>query len=100
MKHVKSYQKMPVVIEAMQFIYTEDRIRELREFCGDALGTISKARHPNAFAECEIKTLEDGDHIQVANIATEGDYIIKGVRGKFYACKPHIFYETYQEVKE
>ena len=31
--------------------------------------------------------------------ATEGDYIIKGVQGEFYLCKPDIFAETYEEVE-
>lgn len=39
-----------------------------------------------------ISTLEGQMTAQV------GDYIIKGVRGEFYPCKPHIFKETYEEV--
>lgn len=33
-------------------------------------------------------------------IATEGDYIIKGVQGKFYPCKPDIFAQTYEKTEE
>lgn len=33
-------------------------------------------------------------------IAEVGDYIIKGVRGEIYPCKPDIFEQTYEEVKE
>ncbi len=32
-------------------------------------------------------------------IAAKGDYIIKGVQGEFYPCKPDIFAETYEEAK-
>ena len=32
-------------------------------------------------------------------IAKKGDYIIKGVQGEFYPCKPDIFAETYEEVE-
>ena len=32
--------------------------------------------------------------------ASVGDYIIKGVKGEFYPCKPDIFEETYEEVEE
>ncbi len=39
-----------------------------------------------------IKTLE-GDHL-----ISEGDYIIKGVKGEFYPCKPDIFESTYEKV--
>jgi hypothetical protein len=41
-----------------------------------------------------IKTLE-GNHL--ANI---GDFIIKGVHGEFYPCKPDIFEKTYEQVNE
>ena len=41
--------------------------------------------------EVEIKTLEG---VMKAN---KGDYIIKGVQGELYPCKPDIFYETYEE---
>lgn len=43
---------------------------------------------------CIIPTLE-GDMI-----AKKGDYIIKGVHGEFYPCKPDIFHETYEVVSE
>ena len=32
--------------------------------------------------------------------AKTGDYIIKGVQGEFYPCKPDIFKETYEKVEE
>lgn len=41
-----------------------------------------------------VKTLE-GQHI-----ASVGDYIIKGVKGEFYPCKPDIFLETYDIVEK
>lgn len=41
-----------------------------------------------------IKTLEG------VYIARVGDYIVKGVHGEFYPCKPDIFEETYEEVPE
>ena len=37
---------------------------------------------------------------QVKHIATEGDYIICGVSGEFYACKPEIFNATYESVSD
>ena len=39
-----------------------------------------------------IKTLE-GNHL-----ARQGDYIIKGIKGEFYSCKPEIFEATYEKV--
>ena len=41
----------------------------------------------------KIKTLE-GDMV-----ITKGDYIIKGVNGEFYPCKPDIFEKTYEIIK-
>lgn len=90
------FRKKPVVIEAIQFVYTGEGVIALREFCGEAVNDISKARHPNAKAEAEICTLEDGEYNQVKHIATEGDWIIKGVQGEFYPCKPDIFEATYE----
>jgi hypothetical protein len=92
------FRKKPVVIEAVQFIYNEFGLADLEEFCGSALGNIRKERHPSALAEAEIGTLEDGVHLRVKHIATEGDWIIKGVQGEFYPCKPDIFKATYEPV--
>ena len=90
------FRKKPVVIEAVQFAYDEQGMVVVKAFCGSALGNVRKARHPNALAEAEIGTLEDGVHLTVKHIATEGDWIIKGVQGEFYACKPDIFEATYE----
>ena len=92
------FRKKPVVIDAVQFIYTKQGIDELKEFCGDSLGNINKDRHINAKAEAQIKTLEDGVGFKVVHIATEGDWIVKGVSGEFYAVKPDIFEMTYERV--
>jgi hypothetical protein len=92
------FKKKPVVIDAVQFLYTKEGIDILKEFCGSALGNVRKERHPSARAEAEIGTLEDGVHLTVKHIATEGDWIIKGVQGEFYACKPDIFNATYEAV--
>ena len=95
------FRKKPVTIEAVQFVYTTEGIEQLKEFCGGALGDIKKNRHPSAKAEAQIMTLEDGkDYFIVAHVATEGDWVIKGVQGEFYACKPDIFEQTYERVYE
>ena len=92
------YRKKPVIIDAIEFKYTNDGIQLLKEFCGTALGNIHKERHPTAKGEAELGTLEDGVHLTVKHIATEGDFIIKGVQGELYACKPDIFWQTYERV--
>jgi hypothetical protein len=93
------FRKKPVVIDAIQFDYSTEGLKKLTEFCGDYLGNVRKARHPTALAEAEIGTLEDGVHLTVKHIATEGDWIIKGVQGEFYACKPDIFEQTYEKAE-
>lgn len=51
----------------------------------------TKGIYPSCFKEnMTIKTLE-GDMV-----ASIGDYIIKGVKGEFYPCKPDIFKQTYE----
>lgn len=47
-----------------------------------------------------IHTLEDGTDGRAKHVASIGDYIIKGVQGEFYPCKPDIFHPTYDEVIE
>jgi hypothetical protein len=92
------FRKKPVVIDAVQFKFNDASISQLEEFCGEALGNIRK-EHDNSPAEAEIGTLEDGVHLTVKHIATEGDWIIKGVQGEFYACKPDIFKQTYEKAE-
>jgi hypothetical protein len=93
------FRKKPVVIEAIKFEYTDDCLIELKEFLGDSAGRAVKQRHPGAKAELEILTLEDGEHLKAKHIATEGDWVIKGVEGEFYACKSDIFEKTYERVE-
>lgn len=84
------YRKKPVVIEAIQF--TRNNITEVEAFTEYAAHTFQIERRIDGIATCIIPTLE-GQHI-----ATEGDFIIKGVQGEFYPCKPDIFEKTYEKV--
>lgn len=72
--------KKPVTVEAI--LYTGDNILEIYDFTCDCAAC-------HADVGMAISTLE-GD--MIANI---GDYIIKGVNGEFYPCKPDIFEKTY-----
>ena len=95
---MSKYRKKPVEIDAIEFEYSREGMAIIRDFCGDSLGKVSKDRHVGAVAEAEILTLEDGHDSRVKHVATEGDYIIKGVKGEFYPCKPDIFRLTYDSV--
>jgi len=84
------YRKKPIVIEAIQF--TRTNWEEVKEFTNNTAHTMATERSMDGVSTCIIPTLE-GKHI-----ATEGDFIIKGVQGEFYPCKPDIFEKTYEEV--
>ena len=88
------YRKKPVTVEAIVFEYSKEGIDRLKEFAGDAVVFTNKERHPTAIGIAHIGTLEG------TIVASEGDYIIRGVKGEFYPCKPDIFEMTYEEVKE
>lgn len=81
---VKKYCKKPVTIEAI--VYDGSNKVAVQQFmeCYLDENTINK--------KLKIPTLE-GDMW-----ANQGDYIIKGVKGEFYPCKPDIFADTYDEV--
>ena len=89
------FRKKPVVIEAM--VWKGDNLSQIAEFMGEKNLTHHKdgVYSANLFYTDEggliIKTLE-GEHK-----ASVEDYIIKGVKGEFYPCKPDIFEMTYDE---
>lgn len=82
------YKKKPVIIEAIQFEDTAERICELSEFMGGARVNYEDKNNPYI----PIETLEGTMRASI------GDYIIKGVNGEFYPCKPDIFEKTYEKV--
>lgn len=81
------FRKKPVVIDAIQ--WTGDNLREIKEFMG--VDSVPYDAKKDSFL---IKTLE-GNHE-----ASKGDWVIKGVKGEFYPCKPDIFEMTYEKVGE
>ena len=77
-----TYRKKPVEIQAVQVGASSHTLQELAQLCG---GTV------------------DGDYICIPTlegtmVAAPGDWIIRGVKGEFYPCKPDIFEATYDEV--
>jgi len=76
---VAKYRKRPVVIEALE--YTGENGAEVGLFVGEA--------DRNADNQFLIHTLEG------TMAADPGDFIIRGVNGEFYPCKPDIFAKTY-----
>ncbi len=84
------FRKKPVVIEAVQWFFNSIEARDnnfpaIKNFCGEQCDL-------DPFDGLFIHTLE-GNHK-----ADNGDWIIKGVKGEFYPCKPDIFEMTYDLV--
>jgi len=96
MSGIKKYRKKPIVIEAIQF--DGNNYDETMKF-GDnnfMQPFFVKNVNPNEIngelvndPTIFIKTLEGNMRISV------GDYVIKGIKGEYYPCKPDIFLDTY-----
>ena len=83
-------RKKPVEVEVMQLKMCSARsYRKCKEFVGDSW--IHYDEMPNGFPG--IKTLEGV--MEISN----NDFIIKGVNGEFYPCKPDIFHKTYEVIE-
>lgn len=83
---MNKYRKKPIIIEAVQ--YNGENIEEIKAFMVG--GSRKIAIKENSVI---ISTLE-GDMT-----ASKGDFIIRGVSGEYYPCKPDIFEKTYEMVK-
>jgi hypothetical protein len=90
---MKQYRKKPVVIEAIQFFGTPESADKLfNEF---EIPGAKFAPNSNLLSGViNIPTLEG------VMTAVSGDFIIKGIKGEFYPCKPEIFEATYELVED
>lgn len=86
------YRKKPVVIEALQFFDNAKSITNISNFIGDTFLVKVDYKNPDK-PLIPIATLEG------VMYASVGDYIIKGINGEFYPCKPDIFEKTYEKVE-
>lgn len=98
------FRKKPVVIEAVQLRW--DNWSEMCDFVGVGKladgkpqgchlldGKILPENHSSTTIGLQIPTLEG------VMLATENDWVIKGIQGEFYPCKPDIFKQTYEPVE-
>ena len=85
-----NFRKKPVVIQAVQL--RRDNIEELEAFVIDSQRDVELVGFPNGEPRVTIKTLEGTMR------ADENDWIIRGVAGELYPCKPAIFDVTYEPV--
>ena len=77
------FRKKPIIIEAIQ--YVGNNKQEIIDFSGANTNT--------CYEHLTICTLEGDFRADV------GDWVIRGVKGEFYPCKPDIFERTYEEEK-
>lgn len=86
------FRKKPVVIEAYLVPNTEDAL---------AWGHLAGWMNAYGFSDWEVS--DSGQCVRIATLegtmrGEVGDWIIRGVNGEFYPCKPDIFAATYEEV--
>ena len=101
------YRKKPVVIEAHRWFKNGDHpldrhIVEGIEYEGKL---VRYYRHPEVSGDdlcqfCHNKMRDHGwiDTLEGGHIVCPGDFVIQGIKGEFYPCKPDIFEQTYEKV--
>lgn len=92
MSNVRRFRKKPVVIEAIQFNGLDDYLA-ICEWVNASGGTLD-AQEVLRF-ETPIMLVRTLEGTMAAN---PGDWVIRGVKGEFYPCKPDIFEATYEPV--
>ena len=91
---VQKFRKKPVVIEAIQ--WNGSNLREVIDFTG-----LHYSAEKWSWEEYEQVVKTEGLKIFTLEgkmNADVNDFIIKGVKGEFYPCKPEIFESTYEKV--
>lgn len=88
------FRKLPVEIDAIQFTGLDDylHIVQWMKDSGDTYALANEVRYQTPLML--IQTLEG------TMAANPGDWIIRGVQGEFYPCKPDVFAATYEPVEE
>lgn len=93
------YKKKPIIIEAIQ--WNENNLEEVMKFIDSEfeyepnINYITyKFDYTVSNKKLRLNTLEG------RMIVSKNDYIIKGIKGEFYPCKPDIFEETYEVIEE
>jgi len=87
------YRKKPIVVEAVQWFKPGDHplvVEDKYAHCVNVCRVCSRPESHHGW----IRTLEGG------HVVCPGDWIITGIKGEVYPCKPDIFEQTYEAVKE
>ena len=94
------YRKKPVDVEAIQYFNADDgkiTLDECIRFGEGKVTTESEVLSIDSSVEGVYLTIETLEGNMKIN---NGDWIIKGITGEFYPCKPDIFEKTYDKVEE
>jgi hypothetical protein len=95
---VMEYIKKPVVVEAFRLGF--DNIPDwFMDKVTDRTATLLSDREVNDPFDHDHKTMCDIQTLEGVMRGNHGDFIIKGVNGELYPCKPNIFQMTYEPVK-
>lgn len=97
---LNKYRKKPVVIDAIQL--TDRNVRQVYEWVHDcvAIKTDIDLHKWDDYVQLVIAKGMKIPTLEGKMVASINDYIIKGVQGEFYPCKPDIFEATYEVVNE
>jgi preprotein translocase subunit Sss1 len=93
---MKKYKKKPIIIEAI--IWNGNNLKEIITFTG-----LHNSAKKWTWEEYEQIVKKEGLKIftlEGSLKASIGDYIIKGIKGECYPCKPDIFKATYESIEE
>lgn len=93
------FRKKPVEVEAIRLIKDSRGIVRVNE-CPTWWSEAVESKHAKTYKDeisgeiCFVIHTLEGDHV-----ARVGDYIIRGIKGELYPCKPDIFEQTYEVVR-
>ena len=103
---MNKYRKKPVVIEALQLRW--DTWNEMCEFAG--VGRLEDGKPTGCYVGEDGIALPEGmtseeiglliPTLEGLHLARQNDFVIKGIKGEFYPCKPDIFEATYEKVED
>ena len=90
--NVQKFRKKPIIIEAVQV--DAENCQAVAAWCGGV------AHEPAPSGTVYAPGLIAIDTLEGTMYADNGDWIIKGVQGEFYPCKPDIFDKSYEQVPD
>jgi hypothetical protein len=97
------YRKKPVVIEARRYDNSFVEAFAVYQWVESQVGSFDVNSPDDPIPNAGVSIDASDGSMVIATLeglmkVSPGDYVIKGVQGEFYPCKPDIFHETYEEV--